>query len=31
MSDKSAFETFERMSERIEQNERRALAAVELN
>ena len=31
MSDKSAFETFERMSERIEQNERKALAAAELN
>jgi phage shock protein A len=31
MSDKSAFETFERMSERIEQTERRALAAAELN
>jgi phage shock protein A len=30
MSDKSAFETFERMSERIEQNERKALAAAEL-
>ncbi len=31
MSDKSAFETFERMSERIEQNERKALANVELS
>lgn len=31
MSDKSAFETFERMSERIEQNERKALAAAELS
>jgi len=31
MSDKSAFETFERMSERIEQSERKALAAAELN
>ena len=30
MSDKSAFETFERMSERIEQNERKALANAEL-
>jgi phage shock protein A len=30
MSDKSAFETFERMSERIEQNERKALASAEL-
>jgi len=31
MSDKSAFETFERMSERIEHNERKALANVELS
>jgi len=31
MSDKSAFETFERMSERIEQNERKALASAELS
>jgi len=31
MSDKSAFETFERMSERIEQNERKALANAELS
>ena len=31
MGDKSAFETFERMSDRIEQNERKALAAAELN
>jgi phage shock protein A len=31
ISDKSAFETFERMSERIEQTERRALAAAELS
>jgi phage shock protein A len=30
MSDKSAFESFERMTERIEQNERKALAAAEL-
>jgi len=30
ISEKSAFETFERMSERIEQNERKALAAAEL-
>jgi phage shock protein A len=30
MSDKSAFETFERMSERIEQNERKAIASAEL-
>jgi phage shock protein A len=30
ISDKSAFETFERMTERIEQNERKALAAAEL-
>jgi phage shock protein A len=30
MSDKSAFESFERMSEKIEQQERRALAAAEL-
>ena len=30
MSDKSAFETFERMSEKIEQQERKALAAAEL-
>jgi phage shock protein A len=31
MSDRSAFETFERMSERIEQTERKALAAAELS
>jgi phage shock protein A len=31
MSDKSAFETFERMSERIEQNERKAIANAELS
>jgi len=31
ISDKSAFETFERMAERIEQNERKALAAAELS
>ncbi len=31
MSDKSAFETFERMSDRIEQSERKALAAAELS
>ncbi|HEY2805084.1 MAG TPA: PspA/IM30 family protein [Gemmatimonadales bacterium] len=31
MSDKSAFETFERMTERIENNERKALANVELS
>jgi phage shock protein A len=31
MSDKSAFEVFERMSERIEQDERKALAAAELS
>jgi phage shock protein A len=31
MSDKSAFETFERMSERIEHQERKALAAAELS
>jgi len=31
MSDKSAFETFERMSERIEMTERKALAAAELS
>lgn len=31
MSDQSAFEVFERMSERIEQNERKALAAAELS
>jgi phage shock protein A len=31
MSDKSAFETFERMSERIEDNERKALASAELS
>ena len=31
LGDKSAFETFERMSDRIEQNERKALAAAELN
>jgi phage shock protein A len=30
MSDKSAFESFERMSEKIEQQERKALAAAEL-
>ncbi|HEY7682573.1 MAG TPA: PspA/IM30 family protein [Gemmatimonadales bacterium] len=30
MSDKSAFESFERMSERIEQQERKAIAAAEL-
>ncbi len=30
MSDKSAFESFERMTEKIEQNERKALAAAEL-
>ncbi|MDH4131397.1 MAG: PspA/IM30 family protein [Gemmatimonadota bacterium] len=30
MSDKSAFESFERMSEKIEQQERRAIAAAEL-
>ncbi len=31
MSDKSAFETFERMTERIENNERKALASAELS
>ena len=31
MSDKSAFETFERMTERIEETERKALAAAELS
>jgi phage shock protein A len=31
MSDKSAFETFERMTERIEATERKALAAAELS
>ena len=31
ISDKSAFETFERMAERIEHNERKALAAAELS
>jgi phage shock protein A len=31
MSDKSAFESFERMAEKIEASERRALAAAELN
>src|SRR5438874_1995806 len=31
MNEKSAFETFERMSERIEHNERKALANVELS
>jgi phage shock protein A len=31
MSDKSAFESFERMTEKIEASERRALAAAELN
>jgi phage shock protein A len=31
MSDKSAFESFERMAEKIEATERRALAAAELN
>ncbi len=30
MGDKSAFESFERMTEKIEQNERKALAAAEL-
>ena len=30
MSEKSAFETFERMTDRIEQNERKALASAEL-
>ena len=30
MSDKSAFESFERMTEKIEQNERKAIAAAEL-
>ncbi len=31
MSDKSAFENFERMTEKIEESERKALAAAELN
>jgi phage shock protein A len=31
MSDRSAFESFERMAEKIEASERRALAAAELN
>jgi phage shock protein A len=31
LSDKSAFETFERMAEKIEATERKALAAAELN
>ena len=31
LSDKSAFQSFERMTERIEETERRALAAAELN
>jgi phage shock protein A len=31
MSDKSAFESFERMTEKIEESERRALAAAELS
>jgi phage shock protein A len=31
LSDKSAFESFERMAEKIEQTERRAIAAAELN
>ncbi|MGH7499890.1 MAG: PspA/IM30 family protein, partial [Gemmatimonadales bacterium] len=31
MSDKSAFESFERMAEKIEATERRAIAAAELN
>ena len=31
MSDKSAFESFERMAEKIEAHERKALAAAELN
>ena len=30
MSDRSAFESFERMTEKIEQNERKAIAAAEL-
>jgi len=30
MSDKSAFESFERMAEKIEQTERKAIAAAEL-
>jgi phage shock protein A len=30
MSDKSAFESFERMTEKIEQQERKAIAAAEL-
>ena len=31
MSDKSAFESFERMAEKIEATERKAIAAAELN
>ncbi len=31
MSDKSAFESFERMAEKIEQNERKAIAAAEIH
>ena len=31
MSDKSAFESFERMTEKIEASERKAIAAAELN
>jgi phage shock protein A len=31
LSDKSAFESFERMAEKIEQSERKALAAAEIN
>jgi phage shock protein A len=31
MSDKSAFESFERMAEKIESNERKAIAAAELH
>ena len=31
MSDKSAFESFERMAEKIEASERKAIAAAELN
>ena len=31
MSDRSAFESFERMAEKIEAHERKALAAAELN
>jgi len=31
MSDKSAFESFERMAEKIEAHERKAIAAAELN